>query len=365
MKLASLKGGRDGRLVVVSRDLSRAVEVPEIAPTLQAALDNWETVATRLAAVYEALNAAAGAASGRESSDSSRPEAAPTKIMAFDERACAAPLPRAYHWADGSAYVNHVELVRRARGAAMPERFWHDPLMYQGGSDDFIGGRDDVPLGSEEWGIDFEAEVAVITGDVPMGTPAERALDYVRLLVLVNDVSLRALIPAELEKGFGFYQSKPASSFSPVAVTPDELGDAWRDGRVHLPLLTHYNGEPFGKPNAGEDMTFGFAELIAHAAKTRNLGAGTIIGSGTVSNKQNTEHGSAIRDGGVGYSCIAELRTLETLQHGAPKTPFMRFGDRVRIEMLDAGGGSLFGAIDQRIVPAPAAVGAASGRERG
>lgn len=356
MKLASLKGGRDGRLVVVSQDLSCAVEVPEIAPTLQAALDDWDRVAPQLEAVAETLNAAVGAACGRELAEDSRPQAAPTVtapgVMAFDERACAAPLPRAYHWADGSAYLNHVELVRRARGAAMPERFWHDPLMYQGGSDDFIGGRDDVPLGSEDWGIDFEAEIAVITGDVPMGTPAERALDYVRLLVLVNDVSLRGLIPAELEKGFGFYQSKPASSFSPVAVTADELGDAWHDGRVHLPLLTHYNGEPFGKPNAGEDMTFGFAELIAHAARTRNLGAGTIIGSGTVSNKQNTEHGSAIREGGVGYSCIAELRTLETLQHGTPKTPFMRFGDRVRIEMLDAAGRSVFGAIDQRVVAA-------------
>ena len=339
MKLASLKHGRDGRLVIVSRDLEWAVPVPDVATTLQAALDDWEALAPRLMDVAAAL----------ESRRFRDLEIAPTR---FDEAACAAPLPRAYQWADGSAYVNHVELVRKARGAPMPERFWHEPLIYQGGSDDFIGGRDDVPLGSEEWGVDFEGEVAVVTGDVSMSTQAEEALGCVRLVMLANDVSLRALIPAELEKGFGFYQSKPASSFSPVAVTPDELGDAWRDGRVHLPLLTFYNGEPFGKPNAGQDMTFGFHDLIAHACRTRNLGAGAIVGSGTVSNKQNTEHGSAIRDGGVGYSCIAELRTVETLRDGAPSTPFMRFGDRVRMEMLDAAGGSVFGAIDQRVVSA-------------
>jgi fumarylacetoacetate (FAA) hydrolase len=335
VKLASLKGGRDGRLVVVSRDLRHAVAVPDVAATLQQALDDWANLAPGLIAVAEALEAGA------------RQDA-----FAFDQASCAAPLPRAYQWADGSAYVNHVELVRRARGAAMPERFWHEPLIYQGGSDDFIGGRDDVPLGSEDWGIDFEGEVAVITADVPMGTPADEALALVRLVMLANDVSLRALIPGELEKGFGFYQSKPATSFSPVAVTADELGDAWRDGRVHLPLLTSFNGEPFGRPEAGEDMTFGFAELIAHACRTRNLGAGTIIGSGTVSNKQDTDHGSAIRDGGVGYSCIAELRTVETLRDGEPTTPFLRFGDRVCMEMLDREGRSVFGAIDQQIVSA-------------
>jgi fumarylacetoacetate (FAA) hydrolase len=336
MKLASLKAGRDGMLVVVSRDLQQAAAVPDIAVTLQDALDDWVNRAPGLQAAAEALEA--GTLKG---------------AFDLDEAACTAPLPRAFQWADGSAYVNHVELVRRARGAAMPERFWHEPLIYQGGSDDFIGGRDDVPLGSEDWGIDFEGELAVITGDVPMGTSADEAAPHVRLLMLVNDVSLRGLIPGELEKGFGFYQSKPATSFSPIAVTPDELGDAWRDGRVHLPLLTYYNGEPFGKPEAGEDMTFSFADLIAHACRTRNLGAGTIIGSGTVSNKQNTDHGSAISDGGVGYSCIAELRTLETLRDGEPRTPFMRFGDRVRMEMLDRQGRSIFGAIDQQIVPAP------------
>jgi fumarylacetoacetate (FAA) hydrolase len=336
MKLASLKAGRDGMLVVVSRDLQQAAAVPDIAVTLQDALDDWVNRAPGLQAAAEALEA--GTLKG---------------AFDLDEAACTAPLPRAFQWADGSAYVNHVELVRRARGAAMPERFWHEPLIYQGGSDDFIGGRDDVPLGSEDWGIDFEGELAVITGDVSMGTSADEAAPHVRLLMLVNDVSLRGLIPGELEKGFGFYQSKPATSFSPIAVTPDELGDAWRDGRVHLPLLTYYNGEPFGKPEAGEDMTFSFADLIAHACRTRNLGAGTIIGSGTVSNKQNTDHGSAISDGGVGYSCIAELRTLETLRDGEPRTPFMRFGDRVRMEMLDRQGRSIFGAIDQQIVPAP------------
>ena len=350
MKLASLDEGRDGRLIVVSRDLRRAVDVTEIAATLQAALDDWDRLALRLEAVAEGLEM--GIRDQGIAPTASVP--AMKGVTGFDEAACAAPLPRAFQWADGSAYVNHVELVRKARGAAMPDRFWHEPLMYQGGSDDFIGARQDVPLGSEDWGIDFEGEVAVITGDVPMGTSADEALSHVRLVLLANDVSLRALIPGELEKGFGFYQSKPATSFSPVAVTPDELGEAWRAGRVHLPLLTFYNGEPFGKPEAGEDMTFGFGELIAHACRTRNLGAGTIIGSGTVSNKQNTDHGSAIREGGVGYSCIAELRTLETLRDGQPSTPFMRFGDRVRMEMLDRAGRSVFGAIDQRIVPAVA-----------
>jgi fumarylacetoacetate (FAA) hydrolase len=342
MKLASLKvsdrrQGRDGRLVVVSRDLTRAVAVPAIAATLQRALDEWAAVSPALQDAFQALNA--GGVDGE---------------FAFDQAACAAPLPRAYQWADGSAYVNHVELVRKARGAEMPERFWREPLIYQGGSDDFIGGRDHVPLRSDDWGIDFEAEIAVITDDVPMGTLADRAAGHVKLLMLVNDVSLRGLIPAELEKGFGFYQSKPASSCSPLAVTPDELGEAWRDAKVHLPLLTHFNGQLFGKPNAGEDMTFSFADLIAHAAHTRNLGAGTIIGSGTVSNRQGTGHGSAIADGGVGYSCIAELRMIETIRDGSPATPFMAFGDRVRMEMLDEQGHSIFGAIDQRVV-APAA----------
>ncbi len=336
MKLASLKGGRDGRLVVVSRDLRHAVAVPDVAPSLQAALDDWAALRPRLQAVSDALNTG------------ERKDAVP-----FDPAACAAPLPRAYQWADGSAYVNHVELVRRARGAQMPASFWHDPLMYQGGSDGFLGPQDDVPLGSEAWGLDFEGEIAVVTDDVPMGTPADVAERHVQLLMLVNDVSLRGLIPAELEKGFGFFQSKPASSFSPVAVTPDELGLAWRGAKVALPLLTHYNGELFGRPDAGEDMTFSFADLIAHAARTRSLAAGSIIGSGTVSNRQGTEHGSAIADGGVGYSCIAELRMIETIRHGAPRTPFMAVGDRVRIEMRDADGHSVFGAIDQKVVAGP------------
>ena len=335
MRLASLEAGRDGRLVVVSRDLSRAVAVDGVAPTLQAALDDWQSVRGRLEATALALEAGEV-----------------ENAFAFDERACAAPLPRAFQWADGSAYVNHVELVRRARGAAMPERFWREPLLYQGGSDDFVGPRQDVPFASEDWGIDFEGEIAVVVDDVPMGTSAGAALDHVRLVMLANDWSLRGLIPGELDKGFGFYQSKPATSFSPVAVTPDELGDAWADGRVHLPLLSFLDGTPFGRPDAGRDMTFGFGELIAHACRTRNLGAGTVIGSGTVSNKQGTDHGSAIADGGVGYSCVAELRTLETLRDGAPRTPFLGFGDRVRIEMHDRAGRSLFGAIDQRVVRA-------------
>lgn len=333
MKLASLKGGRDGRLVVVSEDLTRAVSVPEVAATLQDALDRWNVAEPLLRDVYRDLNH--GVVGG---------------AFAFAETDCAAPLPRAYHWADGSAYVNHVALVRKARGAPMPERFWHEPLMYQGGSDDFVAPRDDVTLPSDDWGVDFEGEVAVITDDVPMGTPAAAAASHVKLVLLVNDVSLRGLIPAELEKGFGFYQSKPASSFSPVAVAPDALGDDWRDARVHLPLVSHLNGEPFGRPNAGVDMTFSFADLIAHAARTRNLGAGTIVGSGTVSNRQDMEHGASLAEGGVGFSCIAELRMIETLRHGAARTPFMRFGDRVRIEMLDAAGQSIFGAIDQRVI---------------
>lgn len=334
MKFASLKHGRDGRLVLVSRDLSRCVAVSDLAPTLQAALDDWERLAPLLQARSDALNAG------------SLPDA-----MAFDEAACASPLPRAYQWADGSAYVNHVELVRRARGAELPASFWTDPLMYQGGSDTFLGPRDPVVMADEAYGIDFEGEVAVITGDVPMAATPEQAAQAIRLVMLVNDVSLRGLIPEELAKGFGFFQSKPSSAFSPVAVTPDELGDAWVDGKVHLPLLVTLNGEPFGKANAGVDMTFNLPTLVAHAAKTRPLGAGAIIGSGTVSNKQDTAFGSAIRDGGVGYSCIAEVRMIETINTGKPSTPFMRFGDSVRIEMRDAAGHSVFGAIEQTVQP--------------
>lgn len=335
MKLATLaEGGRDGTLVLVSRDLTRAVRVTEIARTLQQALDDWPQVAPRLEQVAAALER--GAVAG---------------AFAFDPARCRAPLPRAYQWADGSAYVNHVALVRRARGAEMPPSFWTDPLMYQGGSDSFLGPTEDIQLADEAWGIDFEAEVAVITGDVPMGTPPERALGYVRLLVLVNDVSLRNLIPQELAKGFGFFQSKPSSSLSPVAVTPDELGEAWRDGKVHLPLRSFVNGQLFGWPDAGTDMTFSFADLVAHAARTRPLAAGSIVGSGTVSNRDpDGGPGRPVAEGGRGYSCIAEQRTVETLLYGAPRTPFLRFGDRVRIEMLDEAGRSIFGAIDQQVV---------------
>lgn len=333
MKLASLKaGGRDGTLVVVSRDLRRCVPVADIAPTLQAALDDWAEISPRLGDVSDRLNA--GAVDG---------------ATPFDPAACAAPLPRAYQWTDGSAYVNHVELVRRARGGEIPASFWTDPLMYQGGSDSFIGGHDPVRLADEDWGIDLEAEVAVITDDVPMGSAPDRCASHIKLIMLVNDVSLRNLIPAELAKGFGFFQSKPASAFSPVAVTPDELGDAWDGGKVNLPMNVSINGEPFGKPNAGVDMVFEFPRLIAHAAKTRALVAGSIVGSGTISNKQNTEHGSAIKDGGVGYCCIAEVRMIETINTGKPTTSFLKFGDRVRIEMLDRAGASVFGVIDQTI----------------
>ena len=333
MKLATLKsGGRDGTLVVVSRDLVTCQAVPKIARTLQQALDDWDHVAPRLRQVYDQLN------EGRSATAES-----------FLEEECASPLPRAYQWADGSAYINHVELVRKARKAEVPASFYTDPLMYQGGSDSFVGPYDPIAVLSEEWGVDLEAEVAVVTGDVPMGASEEQAAQAIRLVMLVNDVSLRNLIPRELEKGFGFFQSKPASAFSPVAVTPDELGDAWRDSKLHLPLLVTLNDQPFGRPDAGEDMTFSFAQLIAHAAKTRELGAGTIIGSGTVSNKQGSLHGSSIANGGVGYCCLAELRMYETIEQGAPATPFLRFGDTVRIEMLDAAGASVFGAIDQEV----------------
>ncbi|WP_371762918.1 fumarylacetoacetate hydrolase family protein [Massilia sp.] len=333
MKLATLKsGGRDGTLVVVSRDLVTCQAVPRIARTLQQALDDWDHVAPKLRQVYEQLNA--GKAAEAES---------------FIEEECASPLPRAYQWADGSAYINHVELVRKARGVQVPPSFYTDPLMYQGGSDSFVGPCDPIAVLSEEWGVDLEAEVAVVTGDVPMGATVEQAARAIRLVMLVNDVSLRNLIPKELEKGFGFFQSKPASAFSPVAVTPDELDDAWRDSKLHLPLLVTLNDEPFGRPNAGDDMTFSFAQLVAHAAKTRELAAGSIIGSGTVSNKQGSLHGSSIANGGVGYCCLAELRMYETIEQGAPGTPFLRFGDTVRIEMLDADGASVFGAIDQEV----------------
>ncbi|NDW20729.1 fumarylacetoacetate hydrolase family protein [Alteromonas hispanica] len=334
MKFATYKNeSRDGILMLVSRDLARACEVSDIAPTMQHALDNWQEVAPQLQSRYEQLNDNVG--------DS----------VSFDTSRCESPLPRAYQWADGSAYVNHVELVRKARGAEMPESFWTDPLMYQGGSDDFIGPNDDIILPSDEWGIDFEGEVAVVTDDVPMACTPEQGAERIRLIMLVNDVSLRGLIPGELAKGFGFFQSKPASSFSPVAVTPDELGDAWQDSKVHLPLRSIYNGELFGKPEAGQDMTFNFGQLVSHAAKSRNLGAGAIIGSGTVSNKQGTEHGSAISEGGVGYSCIAEVRMIETIRDGKPSTPFMQFGDRIRMEMLDKDGVSIFGAIEQQVKP--------------
>ncbi|QGZ60418.1 fumarylacetoacetate hydrolase family protein [Paraburkholderia acidisoli] len=325
MKLATLKDGtRDGQLIVVSRDLRTAAIADTIAPTLQRVLDDWRFYAPQLAELYEALN------HGRA-----------RNAFSFDANACMAPLPRAYQWADGSSYVNHVELVRRARGAEMPAEFWTDPLMYQGGSDDFIGARDDIVCASEAFGIDFEAEVAVITGDVPMGAAPDEALRAVRLVTLVNDVSLRNLIPAELAKGFGFFQSKPASAFSPVAVTPDELGEHWREGRVHLPMLVYWNGKKVGQPDAGTDMVFPFGQLIAHAAKTRNLRAGAIVGSGTVSNK----------DAKRGYCCIAEKRCLEMIEHGAAQTEFMKFGDTVKIEMLDDAGKSIFGAIDQAVAP--------------
>ncbi len=331
MKLATQKSaGRDGRLVVVSRDLATCQAVPQVAPTLQAALERWDEAAPRLDEVYDALNRGrAGAA------------------QPFDPRACHSPLPRAYQWVDGSAYLNHVELVRRARGSTVPESFWVDPLMYQGGSDSFVGPRDPIEVQTEDWGIDLEAEVAVVTGDVAAGASVEECAAAIRLLMLVNDVSLRNLIPAELGKGFGFLQSKPASAFSPVAVTPDEVGDAWRECKLHLPLRVYLNDEPFGMPDAGVDMTFSFAQLVAHVARTRELEAGSIVGSGTVSNKQGSLHGSSIAHGGVGYCCIAEVRMYEQIEGGAPKTSFLKFGDRVRIEMRDAGGHDIFGSIDQ------------------
>ncbi|CDZ58260.1 fumarylacetoacetate hydrolase family protein [Neorhizobium galegae] len=332
MKLATLKDStRDGRLVVVSKDLTQCSEVGHIARTLQAALDDWAYVGPRLERVADGIETGAQ----------------PT--IRFHEHDAASPLPRAYQWADGSAYVNHVELVRRARNADMPESFWTDPLIYQGGSDSFLGPRDPIPLGDEAWGADMEGEIAVILGDVPMGASVDEARDAIRLVLLVNDVSLRGLIPSELAKGFGFFQSKPSSAFSPVAVTPDELGSAWDGGKLSLPLKVDLNGKPFGRANAGVDMTFDFPQLIAHAAKTRSLIAGTIIGSGTVSNKLDGGPGKPVADGGAGYSCIAEIRTIETINLGVPKTPFLHFGDTVRIEMKDDKGHSIFGAIEQTV----------------
>jgi len=323
MKLASLKaGGRDGTLVVVDRALQHYVAVPEIAPTLQAALDDWSNCAPRLNAVSEALNSGDAAGAAR-----------------LDFTALAAPLPRAYEFVDGSAYLPHVERVRRARNAEVPESFYSDPLMYQATAAGFLGPRDPVQVVSEDYGIDFESEVIVVTDDVPMAVTPEAAAGHIQLLGLINDVSLRNLIPAELAKGFGFLQSKPRSALSPVLVTPDELGADWRDSVLHRPLLSTLNGEPFGHPDAGADMQFNFAQLVAHAARTRPLAAGTLVGSGTVANQ----------DEGVGASCLAEKRMLEIIAHGKPSTPFMRFGDVIRIEMLDADGASIFGAIEQEI----------------
>lgn len=332
MKLGSLKsGGRDGALVVVSRDLTRQVDAMGVARTLQIAIENWPAVVDDLQKLADDLEAGKG------------------KSAPFEADAMHAPLPRAYQWADGSSYVNFAELMSRARGAQVPVTFWSDPLMYQGGSDQFLGPTDDILAESQDWGVDFEAEIAVITDDVPLSTTAEAAKGHIRLLMLANDISLRELVAGEASKGFGFFQSKPATAFSPVAVTPDELGPAWDGQKLYLPLLSTFNGKLFGRPEAGVDMAFDFPTLIAHATKTRSLGAGTVIGSGMVSNRQEIGASSHISGGGVGYSCLAELRTIETLTQGTPKTAFMKFGDHIRIEMLDRGGASIFGAIDQRL----------------
>ena len=336
MKLASLKAGRDGRLVVVSRDLAWFVGAEPVAPTLQAALDDWERCEPLLKGLAESLEHGA------------------VPQERFHEHEAMSPLPRAYQWADGSAYVNHVQLVRRARGADMPDSFWTDPLMYQGGSDGFLGPRDPIPLADVAWGCDLEAEVAVVTGDVAQGADRPTALAAIRLVMLANDVSLRNLIPGELAKSFGFFQSKPASAFSPVAVTPDELGGAWKDGKLSGAMLVELNGQHFGRPDAGVDMTFDFGALIAHAAKTRSLGAGAIVGSGTVSNRDSDGGpGKPIAQGGLGYCCIAEMRTVETLLNGQANTPFLAPGDTVRIEMRGADRHSIFGAIEQQVVAAP------------
>jgi fumarylacetoacetate (FAA) hydrolase len=335
MKLASLKQGRDGRLVVVSDDLAYFTDASHIVPTLQGALDNWDRFEQLLRNLATDLN---HGAIPRER---------------FHERDAAAPLPRAYQWADGSAYVNHVALVRQARGAEMPDSFWHDPLMYQGGSDGFLGPRDDIPLADEAWGCDLEAEVVVVTGDVPQGVSREDALGFIRLVGLTNDVSLRNLIPGELAKGFGFFQSKPASSFSPVFVTPEALGSRWSDGKLKGVLEVDLNGAPFGRADAGDDMTFDFGTLIAHAARTRKLGPGTIIGSGTVSNRDsNGGPGRPVADGGLGYSCIAEVRMVETILGGKPQTGFLKRGDRLSITMRDERHHPIFGTIDQSVIAA-------------
>lgn len=333
MKLATLKNGtRDGRLVVVSKDLTRCTDAAAIAPTLQKALDNWQHAAPRLYALAEQV------------------EIGSVPTFRFHEHECESPLPRACQWADGSAYLNHVELVRKARGAEVPESFYSDPLMYQGGSDAFLGPRDTIPLIDVSHGCDMEGEIAVITDDVAMGTDDKAAASHIKLIMLCNDVSLRGLIPGELAKGFGFFQSKPPGAFSPVAITPDELGTHWKDSLVHYPLHVDYNGEAFGRAHAQQEATFNLAQLIAHAAKTRPLCAGTIIGSGTVSNKgEDGGPGKPVSEGGRGYSCIAEIRMIEKIASGEFKTPFMTPGDRVRIEMLDESGHSIFGAIEQTV----------------
>jgi len=336
MRLASLPDGtRDGQLVVVSRDLTICADAGPVAPTLQHALDHWDAVEPELQTIARGL------------------ESGSVWSARFRERSALSPLPRAFQWLDGSAYVNHVALVRQARGAEMPESFWTDPLMYQGGSDDFLAPRQNLPAGDPDWGLDMEAEVAVIVDDVPAGATPDEAAKTIRLVMLVNDVSLRGLTGPELAKGFGFVQSKPAGSFSPAAVTPEALGDHWRDGKLHGVLRVDLNGQPLGRAEAGEDMTFDFPTLIAHAAKTRNLAAGTIVGSGTVSNRDTDGGpGRPVANGGRGYSCLAEQRMVETIQGGAPATPFMGPGDTVRIEMLDGDGHSIFGAIEQQVAEA-------------
>jgi len=334
MKLASLNtGGRDGALVVVSRDLGTYCDATSVAPTLQVAIEDWDRCAPLLADL------------------AAKVEAGTIDTKPFVETEVLSPLPRPIQWADGSAYINHVELVRKARGAEVPASFYDDPLMYQGVSGTTLAPYADIPLGDVSWGCDMEAEVCVITDDVPMGVSESEAASHIKLVLLCNDVSLRGLIPAELAKGFGFFQSKPPCAFSPVAVTPDELGDAWRDSLVHLPLRVDYNGEPFGRADAGVDATFTMARLVSHAAKTRPLVAGTIIGSGTISNKDaDGGPGKPVADGGLGYSCIAEIRMIETIESGAASTPFMQPGATVRIDMLDQNGASIFGAIDQKVV---------------
>ena len=333
MKLASLKKGRDGHLVVVSRDLSRYADAAAVSPTLREALDDWSGAEPRLQEIADSL------------------EAGRIAHAPFDPNKCAAPMPRSFGWADGSAYVNHVALVRKSRGAEVPATFWTDPLMYRGAADEFIGPCDPIKAPDLAWGIDLEAEIAVVVTDVPQGATPAQAASHIKLIMLLDDISFRNLIPAEIAKGFGFLQGKGQTAFSPVAVTPDEIGSAFDGKKVHLPLLSQINGKPFGRPNAGVDMTFDFPTLISHAVKTRPLRGGTIIGSGTVSNRDaDGGPGKPVTDGGVGYSCLAEIRTVESILHGAPKTPYLNFGDRVRIEMNDAQGRSIFGAIDHEVV---------------